>query len=142
MTLPTADLISEVLRLDEEAFGGKWEVLTDGCGWTCVFSQYGDGGCIIADSVGDSLYEHEAETTAALIAHYRTSAPELARRLRDAEEKLARANEALCLVIGLAEEGVRSLRRSPSCHQEHICEDEETLARVRAIIAALKEPVT
>lgn len=71
-----------------------------------------------------------------------TYAPELARRLRDAEEKLARANEALCLVIGLAEEGVRSLRRSPSCHQEHICEDEETLARVRAIIAALKEPVT
>lgn len=99
MTLPTADLISEVLRLDEEATRGPWSTFVDDTGGEFSGWPY-------------------------------------------AEEKLARANEALCLVIGLAEEGVRSLRRSPSSHQEHIREDEETLARVRAIIAALKEPVT
>ena len=59
MTLPTADLISEVLRLDEEAH-------------TC--------------DVGDLR---------PIVVRLADIAPELARRLRDAEEKLKRAEEAL-----------------------------------------------
>ena len=89
-------LIEEVLRIDAEAFGGRWEVLTDGCGWTCIFSQYGDGGCILTEDVGGSLYEHEAEATAALIALYRTAAPRLALLLRASEEARVKAEaEAL-----------------------------------------------
>ena len=84
-------LIEEVLRIDAEAFGGRWEVLTDGCGWTCIFSQYGAGGCILTEDVGGSLYEHEAEDTAALIALYRTAAPRLALLLRTSEEARVKA---------------------------------------------------
>ena len=95
-------LIEEVLRIDAEAFGGRWEVLTDGCGWTCIFSQYGDGGCILTEDVGGSLYEHEAEATAALIALYRTAAPRLALLLRASEEARVKAererDDLLCRI--------------------------------------------
>ena len=84
-------LIEKVLRIDAEAFGGRWEVLTDGCGRTCIFSQYGDGGCILTEDVGGGLYKHEAEATAALIALYRTAAPRLAHLLRASEEARVKA---------------------------------------------------
>ena len=67
MTLPTADLISEVLRLDEA----------------------------LAAWVNLPAVDRNPMEGLRLMGDIAKHAPELARRLRDAEEKLARANEAL-----------------------------------------------
>ena len=125
MTLSTADLIAEVLRLDEEATKGPWankpseHRLQDGQ-WRYQ-DEYGNWtSCIRPDPdspVENTLAEFwgtefNDEVNAKLVTHYRTSAPELARRLRDAEEKLARANTLTAddvewVVNDIAELGVK-----------------------------------
>lgn len=103
MTLPTADLIAEVLRLDEEATKGEWKTVG-----TMIYSPGVDGAtvCEISEPRATTVVEHhrlefgskdaaEAYANVKLIAHYRTSAPILARAVIDLDKKLREADAAL-----------------------------------------------
>jgi hypothetical protein len=67
------ETIAEVLRLDAEAAKGPWE-------WTTPPSE--DSYTCVWDDHGDLVVEGNWEGNTALIAHYRTAAPALAREVQ------------------------------------------------------------
>lgn len=110
----TAELCAEVLRLDAEATGSPWEHR---------YSQHpnfgeetairyaapaGEDDVVVGTRWYDGPHLAIRSADAALIAHYRTAAPMLARRLvasEQARERAEAANEAMRAAVSESKDG-------------------------------------